>query len=435
MTGTVLVVVLADQVHARRLATRIAAMAVLFVHDAGHPAATTTGCAAELAVGSETSSDQLLPSRVHAIVLVSKMHKPTLRALAYARATRPSLLEAVTVNVDAGRDQGAAGGVGPPRHPGAAEDPGLAVPRDHPPGRRLRQGGPPRQPARRRHRLHPRVRRRRTGGSSCCTTRARCGSRPGCCSRPVSWWPACRGSCARPRAARPGSTAADGRVGAAGPVSRRHEPADATAARRGVPGRHRLRGGGRPGRPRRPLRRPPRRPGRLRPPHAAGRARPRPGHPRAGGRPVPARRRRRGARGVPRPASAAVPLLRSRPLRRVRLAARRPGRPARAQGRRRQRAAAPAGRAGRLDVDGRAGAGRRRRAALAHPGASSRSTPRAGPGLRRHRSPRGRARSTTASSPPERVAGSGGCSSADVARRPTPWTSSTPRPASPGRRR
>ena len=41
-----------------------------------------------------------LPSRVHAIVLVSKVHKPTLRALAFARATRPSYLEAVTVDVD-----------------------------------------------------------------------------------------------------------------------------------------------------------------------------------------------------------------------------------------------------------------------------------------------------------------------------------------------
>ena len=42
----------------------------------------------------------MLPSRVHAIVLVSKLHLPTMRALAYARATRPDLLEAVTVNVD-----------------------------------------------------------------------------------------------------------------------------------------------------------------------------------------------------------------------------------------------------------------------------------------------------------------------------------------------
>jgi amino acid transporter len=48
-----------------------------------------------------TSSDKMvLPARVHTIVLVSKIHKPTLRALAYARATRPTVLEAVTVNVD-----------------------------------------------------------------------------------------------------------------------------------------------------------------------------------------------------------------------------------------------------------------------------------------------------------------------------------------------
>jgi hypothetical protein len=41
-----------------------------------------------------------LPARVHVIVLVSKVHKPTLRALAYARASRPTVLEAVTVDVD-----------------------------------------------------------------------------------------------------------------------------------------------------------------------------------------------------------------------------------------------------------------------------------------------------------------------------------------------
>jgi amino acid transporter len=42
----------------------------------------------------------VLPSRNHAIVLVSKLHLPTLRALAYAKAVRPDVLEAVTVNVD-----------------------------------------------------------------------------------------------------------------------------------------------------------------------------------------------------------------------------------------------------------------------------------------------------------------------------------------------
>lgn len=41
-----------------------------------------------------------LPSNVHAIVLVSRVHKATLRAVAYARASRPSTLEAVTVAVD-----------------------------------------------------------------------------------------------------------------------------------------------------------------------------------------------------------------------------------------------------------------------------------------------------------------------------------------------
>ncbi len=45
-------------------------------------------------------SDTVLPSRNHAIVLVSTLHLPTLRALSYARATRPDVLEAVTVNVD-----------------------------------------------------------------------------------------------------------------------------------------------------------------------------------------------------------------------------------------------------------------------------------------------------------------------------------------------
>ena len=43
----------------------------------------------------------MLPTRVHAIVLVSKLHKPTLRALAFAQATRPNTLEGVYVATDA----------------------------------------------------------------------------------------------------------------------------------------------------------------------------------------------------------------------------------------------------------------------------------------------------------------------------------------------
>jgi amino acid transporter len=42
----------------------------------------------------------VLPSRNHAVVLVSKVHMPTMRAVAYAQATRPDTLTAVTVNVD-----------------------------------------------------------------------------------------------------------------------------------------------------------------------------------------------------------------------------------------------------------------------------------------------------------------------------------------------
>jgi hypothetical protein len=41
-----------------------------------------------------------LPSRIHAIVPVSRLHMPTLQALAFARATHPHTLVAVTVQVD-----------------------------------------------------------------------------------------------------------------------------------------------------------------------------------------------------------------------------------------------------------------------------------------------------------------------------------------------
>jgi amino acid transporter len=41
-----------------------------------------------------------MPSRNHAVVLVSRLHLATMRALSYARATRPSTLVAVTINLD-----------------------------------------------------------------------------------------------------------------------------------------------------------------------------------------------------------------------------------------------------------------------------------------------------------------------------------------------
>jgi len=54
----------------------------------------------ELEQQAAEDAEVVLPSRNHAVVLVSKLHLPTLRALAYARATRPDVLEAVTVSVD-----------------------------------------------------------------------------------------------------------------------------------------------------------------------------------------------------------------------------------------------------------------------------------------------------------------------------------------------
>ncbi|GGM55061.1 amino acid transporter [Longimycelium tulufanense] len=95
MTSIVLLIVLVTKfTHGAWIA--LAAMAAIF--------ALMTGIrrhydriAEELALAEETP---VLPSRNHAIVLVSKLHRPTLRALAYARATRPDVLEAVTVNVD-----------------------------------------------------------------------------------------------------------------------------------------------------------------------------------------------------------------------------------------------------------------------------------------------------------------------------------------------
>ncbi len=57
-----------------------------------------TAVAEELTPAEEAAIT--LPASNIAIVLVSKLHLPTLRALAYARAARPARLEALTVNVD-----------------------------------------------------------------------------------------------------------------------------------------------------------------------------------------------------------------------------------------------------------------------------------------------------------------------------------------------
>lgn len=57
--------------------------------------------AEEVAAPEGPSADMVRPSRVHSIVLVSRIHRPTLRALAYAKLMRSDSLEALSVNVDA----------------------------------------------------------------------------------------------------------------------------------------------------------------------------------------------------------------------------------------------------------------------------------------------------------------------------------------------
>ncbi|WP_026424706.1 APC family permease [Actinokineospora inagensis] len=97
MTGSVLVVVLITKFLLGAWIA-IAAMAGLYLLMTGirkH----YDRVADELA-RADGSGAFVLPSRVHAVVLVSKLHLPTRRALAYAKATRPDVLEAITVNVD-----------------------------------------------------------------------------------------------------------------------------------------------------------------------------------------------------------------------------------------------------------------------------------------------------------------------------------------------
>ena len=110
--------------------------------------------------------DKVMPTRVHAIVLASKLHKPTLRALAFAKATRPNVLEAIYVSIDAARHQPPPRGVGRPQPRRTAQGAPLALSRGRPPGRGVHPGDPPGQPSRCRGGLHPGVRRRPLVGAA-----------------------------------------------------------------------------------------------------------------------------------------------------------------------------------------------------------------------------------------------------------------------------
>ena len=96
LTGVVLVVVMITKfTHGAYLVViAIPVMCVLMAGIHRHYAAAKD----ELRV--EPDDEAALPSRVHAIVLVSSWHKATQRALLFARATKPDTLTALTVNID-----------------------------------------------------------------------------------------------------------------------------------------------------------------------------------------------------------------------------------------------------------------------------------------------------------------------------------------------
>jgi amino acid transporter len=96
MTATVLVIVLVSK-FTKGAYIAIIAMAILFAIMKMIRRHYETVAQETALVEGE---DRTLPSRVRAVVLVSRLHKPTLRALAFAKAARPSTLEALTVSID-----------------------------------------------------------------------------------------------------------------------------------------------------------------------------------------------------------------------------------------------------------------------------------------------------------------------------------------------
>jgi amino acid transporter len=95
LSGTVLVIVIATKFTKGAYLVLIAMPILYAVMRAINKHYTRVG--EELAA---VGQGLVLPARNHVVVLVSKVHKPTLRALAYARVTRPDTLTALTVNVD-----------------------------------------------------------------------------------------------------------------------------------------------------------------------------------------------------------------------------------------------------------------------------------------------------------------------------------------------
>jgi amino acid transporter len=98
-TGTVLIIVVVTKFVAGAWIAILAMTGLFVLMKAIHKHYNTVAHELEQQQSAEEGGI-VLPSRNHAVVLVSKLHLPTMRALAYARATRPDQLEAITVSVD-----------------------------------------------------------------------------------------------------------------------------------------------------------------------------------------------------------------------------------------------------------------------------------------------------------------------------------------------
>jgi amino acid transporter len=101
-TGAVLVVVVVTKFRAGAWIAILAMGALFIIMKLIHKHYDTVARELEAREAEDAEQDIVLPSRNHAVVLVSNLHKPTRRALAYAKATRPDVLEAITVSVDDG---------------------------------------------------------------------------------------------------------------------------------------------------------------------------------------------------------------------------------------------------------------------------------------------------------------------------------------------
>ncbi|GGL75606.1 hypothetical protein GCM10010038_02110 [Glutamicibacter protophormiae] len=102
LSGLVLLIVLATRfVHGAWIAV-LGIVLLMFVMNSLHRHYQQVDAELSIEDGGQATA---LPARVHALVLVSTLRKPVLRALAFARASRPSKLEAIIVDVEPQKTQ------------------------------------------------------------------------------------------------------------------------------------------------------------------------------------------------------------------------------------------------------------------------------------------------------------------------------------------